>query len=65
MNVQKLHRKSYEYVDYYPKLKTPYDFHWRTGVCIVGHQIIIDTMDHQGQMQSIKYPKPDNNQLEK
>jgi hypothetical protein len=37
--------------------KTPYNFCERIDVRIIIHQVIIDAMDNEGQMQSIKYPK--------
>jgi len=36
--------------------KAPYNFYECAGVCVVGYQVIIDTMDNKGQVQSIKCP---------
>lgn len=44
-------------VEYYLKSKTPYNFCEPLQVREVDHQIIIDAMDDQCQVHSIKYPK--------
>ncbi|KIK44981.1 hypothetical protein CY34DRAFT_802054 [Suillus luteus UH-Slu-Lm8-n1] len=44
-------------VYYYLKFKTPYNFDERIGIREVDHQIIIDAMDDQCQVHSIKCPK--------
>lgn len=43
--------------------KTPYDFRERTDVCIVDHEIIIDAVDDQGQVQSVECPKVSGNSV--
>jgi hypothetical protein len=34
----------------------PYNFHEHINVRVIGHQVIIDTMDNKGQVQSIECP---------
>ncbi|KIK39704.1 hypothetical protein CY34DRAFT_807995 [Suillus luteus UH-Slu-Lm8-n1] len=46
-----------ENVNYYLKFKTPHNFGERSEVREVGHQIIIDAMDGQCKVHTIKCPK--------
>lgn len=57
MRIQQMYHMDDKNVYYYLKFKTPYNFVERLDIREVDHQIIIDAMDGQCQVHSIKCPK--------